>query len=251
MPILDGAGTVLTTVGDLYQYDRALYNEKYLPQSYREKLFRKYDIFDHPSFNDGEYYSYGWEIYYLEGINPEKRIQIISHRGGIRGGSAFWGRQTDSRHSVIILSNTEIGSPLLRQVGSDIFRILNDQNPKHEFNIPINQVIGKEILLSGMDAAIAKYNQLKKKKSTIFDFRENRLNALGYSLLGRGLISKAIEILKFNIECYPEYANGYDSLGEAYMLNGEKKQAIKNYQKALVLNPENANAREMLEKLRN
>jgi cytochrome c-type biogenesis protein CcmH/NrfG len=42
----------------------------------------------------------------------------------------------------------------------------------------------------------------------------------------------------------------YDSLGEAYMTNGDKERAIKNYQKAVELNPQNTNAIEMLKKLR-
>jgi cytochrome c-type biogenesis protein CcmH/NrfG len=51
------------------------------------------------------------------------------------------------------------------------------------------------------------------------------------------------------VEEYPESYNAYDSLGEAYMNNGEKDPAIKNYQKSLQLNPKNVNAVEMLKKL--
>ena len=53
-------------------------------------------------------------------------------------------------------------------------------------------------------------------------------------------------IFKLNVELYPESANVYDSLGEAYMNSGNSKKAIKNYQKSLELNPENNNAKEML-----
>jgi urease alpha subunit len=41
----------------------------------------------------------------------------------------------------------------------------------------------------------------------------------------------------------------YDSLGEAYMANGDKELASKNYRKSLELNPKNTNAVEMLKKL--
>jgi hypothetical protein len=51
------------------------------------------------------------------------------------------------------------------------------------------------------------------------------------------------------VEAYPESYNTYDSLGEAYMNNGEKDLAIQNYQKSLQLNPNNRNGIEMLKKL--
>ena len=40
----------------------------------------------------------------------------------------------------------------------------------------------------------------------------------------------AIEIFKLNVAAYPEASNPYDSLGEAYMVNGDKKLAIKELQ---------------------
>jgi cytochrome c-type biogenesis protein CcmH/NrfG len=43
--------------------------------------------------------------------------------------------------------------------------------------------------------------------------------------------------------------NVYDSLGEAYMINGQAEYAIKNYEKSLALNPDNTNALEMLKRL--
>jgi Flp pilus assembly protein TadD len=61
--------------------------------------------------------------------------------------------------------------------------------------------------------------------------------------------SDAIEILKLNVEAYPESWNTYDSLAEAYMKNGDKEEAIKHYRKSLELNPKNENARITLEKL--
>jgi Tfp pilus assembly protein PilF len=44
-------------------------------------------------------------------------------------------------------------------------------------------------------------------------------------------------------------ANVYDSLGEAYLKQGEKALAVENYKKSLDLNPQNENARDVLKKL--
>jgi len=65
----------------------------------------------------------------------------------------------------------------------------------------------------------------------------------------RKRIEDAIEIFKLNIKAYPKYANGYDSLAEAYMISGNKTLAIKNYTKSLELDPNNTNAVEKLNEL--
>jgi cytochrome c-type biogenesis protein CcmH/NrfG len=59
----------------------------------------------------------------------------------------------------------------------------------------------------------------------------------------------AIEILKLNVAEYPQGFNTYDSLGEAYLNDGQRDLAIKNYKKSLELDPHNTNAVEMLKKL--
>jgi len=48
---------------------------------------------------------------------------------------------------------------------------------------------------------------------------------------------------------YPNASNPYDSLAEAYMVQGDREAAIKNYRKSLELNPNNTNAVTMLKRL--
>ncbi len=60
----------------------------------------------------------------------------------------------------------------------------------------------------------------------------------------------AIAVFKLNVEQYPDGFNTYDSLGQAYMVNGDLELAIENYEKSLELNPENTNAVQMLERIR-
>jgi len=63
------------------------------------------------------------------------------------------------------------------------------------------------------------------------------LNAYGYQLLGEKKYPEAIDALKLNTVKHPENPNTWDSLGEAYALSGDKKNAITNFKKALSLNP--------------
>jgi hypothetical protein len=66
---------------------------------------------------------------------------------------------------------------------------------------------------------------------------ENELNNYGYQLLNQNEQDKAIQILTINTQKHPNSANVWDSLGEAYALKGDKKNAIANFKKSLSLNP--------------
>ena len=75
------------------------------------------------------------------------------------------------------------------------------------------------------------------------------MNSFGYQLLGIKKVKEAIKIFKLNIEEYPDAFNPYDSLGEGYMIDGQRELAIKNYAKSLELNPKNTNAILMLARI--
>jgi TolA-binding protein len=66
---------------------------------------------------------------------------------------------------------------------------------------------------------------------------EGELNQYGYQLLGNGQHDKAIEVFTLNTKRFPNSANCFDSLGEAFATKGDKKNAILNFKKSLSLNP--------------
>ena len=82
-----------------------------------------------------------------------------------------------------------------------------------------------------------------------YDFSEDQLNTLGYRLLREKRLKDGIEIFKLNVEMYPASSNPYDSLGEAYLADGQKELALANYKKAVELNPGNANAVQIVRRL--
>jgi len=106
----------------------------------------------------------------------------------------------------------------------------------------------KAILAEGADAALKRYLDGRRARPDVA-LSEARMNALGYNLLQRGRAREAIEVFKLNVSDYPDSANVYDSLGEAYMKSGERELAVRNYRRSVELNPDNTNAVEMLKKL--
>jgi len=108
----------------------------------------------------------------------------------------------------------------------------------------------KTIIEKDVQAAIQQYYELKASKPDAFDFSEEELNSLANTLFRIKKLKEAVEICKFNVEFHPQSFNVYNSLAEAYMINGDKELAIKNFEKSLELNRFNWNATEMLKKLK-
>jgi tetratricopeptide (TPR) repeat protein len=76
------------------------------------------------------------------------------------------------------------------------------------------------------------------------------LNAIGYAWLTRDDFKPAIAILKLNTELYPDSANTWDSLAEAHLKKGDKKQAIALYRKALETLPRDKSPEDVKEGVR-
>jgi tetratricopeptide (TPR) repeat protein len=81
------------------------------------------------------------------------------------------------------------------------------------------------------------------------EFNENSLNVMGYGLLQKGKAQDAISVFVLNLELFPDYANGYDSLGEAWLKIGDKQKARKAYEKAMKLDPSLSSSKKALEGL--
>ena len=76
------------------------------------------------------------------------------------------------------------------------------------------------------------------------------VNSFGYTYLAAKKTNEALEVFKTNVSLFPEAWNTYDSLGEAYAADGNKKLAIENYEKSIKLNPKNDTGIAILKKLK-
>jgi len=97
MSIPSGAGAMYSTVGDLLIWDRALYTDRLISKSSREKMFT-------PFLNG---YAYGWAI-------SETGRKKIAHGGGINGFMTYIERFVDD--DVLIVSLCNIESPYVSKV---------------------------------------------------------------------------------------------------------------------------------------
>ena len=83
------------------------------------------------------------------------------------------------------------------------------------------------------------YQKLSKKYGYTIAIPEPLINQLGYQSLFAGRADEAIAIFKTNVERYPESANVYDSLAEAYERSGRIELAAPLYEKAQTLGQQN------------
>jgi tetratricopeptide (TPR) repeat protein len=132
----------------------------------------------------------------------------------------------------------------------EILRLNVEQNPNSMFarNSYINQALEMSFM-QGSEAGLAQYEALEGEFGREA-FAQGMMNAMGYRFLQRQRAVEAIEIFKLNVSLYPESANAYDSLGEAYIAGGERDLAIEAYEKSLQLDPSNDNAVQKLEELK-
>jgi CubicO group peptidase (beta-lactamase class C family) len=230
------AGSLYSTVEDLYLWDQALYTDKLLSPQLKEVMFK-------PGLS---FYAYGWIVRKAPLGAQGEPVAIIEHGGGINGFNTLIMRLPDSKNLIVLLNNT--GGTKLGEMAQKISAILFSKPyklpPRDIADTLFNTVMEKDV-----QAAIKQYRELKATQADAYDFSEGQLNGLGYRLMQMKRLKDAIEILKLNVETYPQGFNTYDSLGEAYMENGDKQLAIQNYKKSLELNPRNTGAVEKLKKL--
>jgi CubicO group peptidase (beta-lactamase class C family) len=237
MSIPYAAGSMYSTVDDLFLWDQALYTDRLLTAQSKEVMYK-------PALNN---YAYGWFISKAKLGTGTETVPSINHGGGINGFNTLITRYPVQKNLVVLLDNTSQGENL-DKLSQELTNILYNQ-PFELPKMPLAAVLLKTIQDKGVEAGIAQYRDLKARQPKVYDFGEPELNTLGYRLLQGKKLKEAIEIFKLNVEAYPEGFNTYDSLGEAYLNSGDKELAIKNYKKSLELNPENTGAVAALKRL--
>lgn len=242
-----GAGDMYSTVEDLFLWDQALDSEKLLSNKSKEIMFNPYN--DCVFFGDtlGKY-GYGWIMTKFKLNESSDSVLVNFHGGTVNGFETMIFRLIKDKHLIVLFNNINVDMEIPIRICNEITNILYDK----PFNIPkksIAETIGKLLIVKDVKTALEQYHKLKANNYDEYIFQESELNYLGYMLLSEGKVKQAIEIFKLNTKEYPNEFNTYDSLGEAYLINGEEELAKKNYKKSLELNPDNTNATKILNEI--
>jgi CubicO group peptidase (beta-lactamase class C family) len=106
------AGSLYSTVEDLFKWDRALYTDKLLSESNKETMFKP--------FLDN--YAYGWFVGKVTLGNSQEKLPTVSHEGGINGFNTLEVRLIDDRSLIVLLNNA--GGARLEDMARNIAGIL-------------------------------------------------------------------------------------------------------------------------------
>lgn len=100
-----GAGTVISTTGDLRQWEEALWGGKILNTEYLAQLFAP-----HAEGGAGFSHAYGWNV-----IKTIRGTTVIGHAGDFGGYNAELRHYVDEGYSIIFTSNTRVQGAGFRQ----------------------------------------------------------------------------------------------------------------------------------------
>ena len=106
------AGSIYSSVEDLYRWHRALEDGKILPRDWQERAYGKYH---------GNSYGYGWTIDSLAGR------RVVSHSGSITGFGSDFERVPEDDICVVVLSNKSGSTFDVQDISRSLLTILYDQ----------------------------------------------------------------------------------------------------------------------------
>jgi tetratricopeptide (TPR) repeat protein len=182
------------------------------------------------------------------GFAVERGSDRFGHNGADEGFQAYLTAFANAGRGVAIMANSDNGGQLFKRVAAAVA----NEYGWTSFKTSAPPVWVKAAMLArvkGPEAAIAWYKALRQA-GPASGFAPSQLNRMGYLLLREGRVAEAVKIFEANVELFPEDANVYDSLAEAYIRAGNNVAAIANYEKALQLDPKLTNAAKMLAQVR-
>ena len=103
-----GAGSIYSTVEDLFKFDQALYSDGLVSEKSGNLMF---------SSHTG--YGYGWFIRQIPGVG-----KVVYHEGGVPGYNGLLFRAVEQKYTVVLLSNHDADGAFTQQIAKSILGVL-------------------------------------------------------------------------------------------------------------------------------
>lgn len=171
--------------------------------------------------------------------------KATGHAGGFNGANTVILEIPGRKLSLLVFANMD--EPVAEQIAKGMLSVIRGETPP-KASLPAARNVWQ---------AWEKYGRayVKENFETLTvnfhpqDPKDLILNQVGYGLLAHDQPETAIQVFELNTELFPDVANCWDSLGEAWLAKGDQKKALTCYKKALQMDPEMPTAKEMVEKL--
>lgn len=99
------------------------------------------------------------------------------------------------------------------------------------------------------DSVFNLYKKIKSDSSQYYNINEEEFSYLGYDLLRNNLVAESEQLFKLYVTEFPNYYKAYSGLADAYLRDGNKGLAAKNFLYAIKLNPKDNYSINKLKKL--
>lgn len=222
-----GKGDIHSTTDNLYKWHIALQSNKVLNAKSKELLESPF-----VAENDDEssHYGYGWAIF-----KSNRDTKIVTHNGSNGIYFANFVRFVDDDVVIIVLSNV-ILNPDSENVAMEISNMVFDFSYSAS---PVSK-LSYELVYDFMKTNKA------DNSNRLPQFLENNLekkitdkavfNRIGFKLSGKEKEPGwGLELLKLNVQLFPDDGNLWDSLGDAYFEYEQNENARKSFKKAIDL----------------
>jgi CubicO group peptidase (beta-lactamase class C family) len=223
---LKGNGGINSTQNDMLLWYKALKTNIILtPESFK-KLTMSYVPMNSKKTHS---YGYGWIV-----NNSISNALRISHNGsnGTFSHTIIWYPEED----LYIVYSTNANSAKVESIAYAVAKIIFDKSYSPE---PIKNNVYSFTMNYIKQHPTDTSNELLTllQENYADDFTNSRLlNSIGNLVLRSNENLKwALELFKINVQRYTDDGNLWDSLGDGYMANNLKEDAIKSYQKAIEL----------------
>jgi YVTN family beta-propeller protein len=220
-----GDGGIFSCSADLIKWDRALKTEKLIKKQTLNEAYTNGLLADGKPIGPVGY-GFGWFL-----PNDPAQGKIVQHTGGWAGSRQAFIRYLDKDRTILVLRNNEVAFGSIQKAVEGIL------DGKKDWEMPKTTLAFVLALAAQGDAGDVRKKFEATKNNALAN--EMEINDLGYKLMERDKLKQALEIMKINVELFPNSSNAYDSLGELYLKNGDKAQSESNYKKSKDLLPKN------------
>jgi len=238
------AGSLYSTVEDMFLWDRALYTYQLLDEKHRKLMFTPNRDVPEVKAAGGRRqsrYGYGWQIYTRTHPVTKRRTEMINHGGAINGFRAMENRLVKDDAFVIVLCNqgdspgrSEVWQSVVN-LSAELIHVVTGQ----PFRMPGKTRITQEqrmyemVKTAGVEVAIDWFKTKGKKAAW-----GGANQALAKQLIKDGRIDDGIRLMEFDVEQTPGKVWLLRKTAQTCLSNGRPEKALALAQKGLQLRPD-------------
>ena len=235
-----GAGSLYSTIDDLWIWARAILDDELLLASTREEMFQV----------QATGYGYGWflETYAAKSTQGSTQHPGINHDGGCPGFSTKIALYPAHDLVIIILSNvlpSDVGG-LNQQLANALLNL-----PVRLPQPPVGHALGLVALEEGIQPALERWDLLRTSTTNLGLMPgANTFSGYGFEYLAAHQPHKAMRLFELATGAFPRSPRAHRGLGQALRLLQRRDEACSAFERALELNPQSESVRQALEELR-